>query len=93
MATGNEILRIAGHKEMVYSIAFSPDGKILASGCEDGTIQLWEVITGKKLLQIEGGGGHVLSVSFSPAGRLLASGHANSTILIWDVAALLKDKK
>jgi WD40 repeat protein len=77
----------------VNSVAFSPDGKTLASGSLDQTVRLWEVATGKEILKFEGHQDPVCSVAFSPDGRHLASGHNNGTIFIWDVAALLKDRK
>ena len=67
----------------VNSVAFSPNGKILASGNGDGTIKLWDVNTGliKHILTEHTGG--VGSVSFSPDGRTLASGSGDKTIRLW----------
>jgi WD40 repeat protein len=67
-----------------YSVAFSPDGKLLASGTE-GTVKLWNVDTGKPA----GGLPHssiVKSVAFSPDGNQLASAPSDSTVRLWDVA-------
>src|SRR6185503_2861934 len=60
-----------GHSEGVSSVAFSPDGKTLASGSADGTIQLWDVVTGLGLKTVRGSG-RVESVAFSPDGKTLA---------------------
>ena len=56
----------AGHTDSVYSISFSSDGHILASGSADGTIRLWDVPTGKHLQTLTGHTDSVSSVSFSP---------------------------
>src|SRR5207247_1408656 len=63
-----------GQKSSVYSVAFSPDGKLLAAGGLDGTIQLWDVARRKALgAPLTGHNNSVGSVAFSPNGKLLAS--------------------
>jgi WD40 repeat protein len=71
----------------VESVAFSPNGKLLASGSRDETIKLWDVKTGKELATLKGEWGTVLSVVFSPNGKLLASGHDRHVVKLWDVAS------
>jgi WD40 repeat protein len=76
-------------------VAFSPDGKTLASASWDQTIKLWDVQTGKELATLKGHTGWVTSVAFSPDGKTLASaggerseessGSADRTIKLWDV--------
>src|SRR5260370_41998666 len=56
----------------VFSVAFSPDSKILASASWDGSIRLWEVATGKELRQRAGHTGWIKALAFSPDGQLLA---------------------
>ena len=63
-----------GHSSSVFSVAFSPDGKTLASGSLDFTVKLWDVSTGKELRTLEGHALEVYSVAFSPNGKILASG-------------------
>jgi dipeptidyl aminopeptidase/acylaminoacyl peptidase len=71
----------------VNSVAFSPDGKTLASGSGDvGTISLLDVATGKEQATLEGRDGRVTSVAYSPDGKTLASGNWDGTIKLWDVA-------
>ncbi|WP_084763412.1 NACHT and WD repeat domain-containing protein, partial [[Scytonema hofmanni] UTEX B 1581] len=78
--------RLQGHSELVISVAFSPDGKTLASGSADKTIKLWDVATGKISQTLTGHSKWVNSVAFSPDGKTLASGSADKTIKLWDVA-------
>jgi WD40 repeat protein len=72
----------AGHSETVTSVAFSPDGKTLASGSLDSRIKLWDVSTGKELRTLIGH--RVTSVAFSPSGQTLANGNLDNTIELWD---------
>ncbi len=69
-----------------FSVAFSPDGQILASGYADGTLVLWRVGDGKLVNSLEGHEDAVLSVSFSPDGQTLASGSRDGAVRLWRVA-------
>ncbi len=78
---------LSGHTGRVYSVSFSPDGTLLASGSWDGTVKLWDVSTGQEKATLTGHTGRVLSVSFSPDGTLLASGAYDGTVKLWDVSS------
>lgn len=73
------------HDEQVESIAFSPDGKILASTSQDHTIQLWD-ITGSRQQTLKVHHTEVISITFSPDGKILASGTSTGDVWLWDIA-------
>ena len=77
-------LILTGHTEAVTSVAYSPDGKTLASGSQDNTIRLWDTHTGKHIRTLEGHTDIVNDISYSPDGKTLASGSQDNTIRLWD---------
>src|SRR5262249_2136868 len=100
VATGKLRLRLVGHPEMssIFSLTFSPDGKLLASiatmhsASTERALRLWQVSTGKELVHLALGqkdgvhspGGR--SVVFAPDGRILATGGRDGTVSLWEVA-------
>src|SRR5262245_50755188 len=73
LASDRPQLVLQGHQARVVALAFSPDGKMLASGSDDATIKLWDVTTGKERATLKGHVGGICSVAFSPDGGTLAS--------------------
>ncbi len=76
---------LTGHLGEVTSVAFSPDGSLLASGSVDGSIKIWQVSTGTCLQTRSGLGCAVDSLAFSPTGPTLASGLDSGAITLWNV--------
>jgi WD40 repeat protein len=78
---------LQGHTRDVWSVAFSLDGRTLASGSVDRTIRLWDPVTGEIRATLEGHEGSVLAVAFSPDGGTLASGSRDNTVKLWEIGA------
>ncbi len=76
---------LKGHRGWVNSVAFSPDGKRLATGGAD-TVKLWDAVTGQELITLIGHGRVVWSVAFSPDGKRLATGSGDRTVKLWNLA-------
>ncbi|MDE2927861.1 MAG: hypothetical protein OXT71_15810 [Acidobacteriota bacterium] len=76
-----------GHTDCIYSVAFSPDGSVLATAGYDRLVKLWEVTTGREIRTISGHVDAVYSLAFNASGDRLASASADRTVKVWDVAS------
>jgi len=85
VAKGKEQAVLKGHAARVLSVAFGPDGKMLATGDENGSIKLWDLVNVKELVTLKGHTGGVSSLAFRADGKMLASGSADKTIKLWEV--------
>jgi WD40 repeat protein len=76
---------LTGHTDVVFSVAFSPDGSTLASGSADHTIVLSDLRTSRSTAVLTGNTDQVYRVTFSPDGHFLASGSLDGKVLLWDL--------
>src|SRR5437588_10860356 len=76
--------KLKGHTGDVASLAYSPNGKTLASGGLDFTVKLWDVAAAKERATLKGHTNSVRSVAYSPDGTILASASDDETIKLWD---------
>ena len=79
---------LKGHSSSVSAVAFSQDGKQMASASDDNTVQLWDAATGETLQTLRGHSDRVNAVAFSPDSKQLASASNDKTIRLWDTTKL-----
>src|SRR5262249_21750962 len=83
---GNERATLRGHSLALASVAYSPDGKYLATGSYDRAAKVWDMNTNRELITLKGHQAAVEAVAFSPDGTRLATGSYDGTVKLWDWA-------
>lgn len=78
------LMTLAGHRGGVAACAYSPDGRHILSGSEDGTLRIWDASTAAELMTIESSSKGITCCVYSPDGRHFAAGSSDLTVRVWD---------
>ncbi|MBE8970512.1 caspase family protein [Nostocales cyanobacterium LEGE 12452] len=81
-----EVNRLEGHSDAVRGVAFSPDGKTIASASYDNSVKLWNAATAKEISTLKGHKSAVIGVAFSPDGKTIASASDDKSVKLWNAA-------
>lgn len=81
-------LKISKDSEIIVSLSFSPDGKLLAAGESEGSVRMWDLHTKRRVLKDVGRRADKVQVAFSPGGKILATASEDGRIVLWDSHSL-----
>jgi WD40 repeat protein len=84
-ATGAEVKNLQDHIDAVFAVAFSPDGKHLASGSQDRSVKIWDIASGQRLYTLSDATDGLTSIAYSPSGKQIAAAGYDKTIYVWEV--------
>jgi WD40 repeat protein len=85
LTTSSERLELRGHHGWIWSLAYSPDGRLLTTGSSDQTTRLWDVASGRELASYDWQAGKVHGVAFAADGMTAAAGCESGAVVMWDV--------
>jgi WD40 repeat protein/tRNA A-37 threonylcarbamoyl transferase component Bud32 len=83
---------LAGHAGNIHCVSISPDGKVIATGGDDGTVRLWDIVAGLEIGRLDEPQCRVACIAFSPNGQTLLTGCEESQVALWDVKTRSKLK-
>ncbi len=87
LSVGTTLYTYRGHSQSVNAVAWSPDGKRIASASSDRMVQVWDAFTGSNIYTYRGHSKNVHAVAWSPDGKYIASGGEDGTVQVWDTVS------